>query len=299
MSHCKVFFLSLFVAFHFSIVAAEEFPDADIQWILDQYNVSEPVSLIPSEGFAGWTQSGGANIAAASKWTNSEGKFVLEYSEKTSNDVGGDIVTAKQYTNFVLDFSWIASKGCNSGIKYRFKRFTNESNNATSWLGCEYQILDDFNKPEGTKDDGQWSAASLYNMFAPDKETKRLKPHGQVNTGRIIVLDSHVEHWLNGAKVLEYEVGSDAWKKAYEQSKYPTLRVSPEGFGENPTGFIMLQDHRSTITFETVVIREICEERSISKLERVARYHTDGKNPTGILRLFRRILDRETRNKVQ
>ena len=257
MSRKIVFSLLLFAAFCFSAIAAEDFPDADIRWILDQYNVSEPVSLIPVEGFAGWTKSGGAKIPDQSKWTNKEGKLVLEYSDSTEDYAGGEIVTAKQYTNFVLDFAWIASEKCNSGIKYRFKKFVNPDKNTSSWLGCEYQILDDGK----STNQGKGSTASLYEMFAADKEKKRLNPHGEVNTGRIIVLDTHIEHWLNGEKVLVCVVGNDAWKKAYAESKFPTLQVNPEGFGENPTGFLMLQDHGRAISFEKIIIREIGEKR--------------------------------------
>ena len=257
MTRTVAFLFLWFAILCLSATADDAFPDADIQWILDQYHVSEPVSLIPAEGFAGWTKSGGAQIATPSKWTNKDGKLILEHSDRTQNYAGGEIVTVKQYTNFVLDFAWIASEKCNSGVKYRFKQFTNKNNNASSWLGCEYQILDD----SKSKEQGKGSTASLYEMFAPDKEKKRLNPHGQINTGRIVVLDTHIEHWLNGAKVLVCVVGSDAWKKAYAESKFPTLRVKPEGFGENPTGFIMLQDHGGSITFEQVIIREIGEKR--------------------------------------
>ena len=257
MSRKIALFPLLFVGLCLSAIADEAFPNADIQWILDQYNVSEPVSLIPVEGFAGWTKSGGAKIPDLSKWTNKEGKFTLEFSDNTADYPGGDIVTAKEYTNFVLDFVWIASEKCNSGIKYRFKKFVNPSNNSSSWLGCEYQILDDAK----STNQGKGSTASLYEMFAPDKEKKRLNPHGEVNTGRIVVLDKHIEHWLNGEKVLVCEVGNDAWKKAYAESKFPTLQVNPEGFGENPTGFLMLQDHGRSITFEKIIIREIGQKR--------------------------------------
>jgi hypothetical protein len=89
-----------------------------------------------------------------------------------------------------------------------------------------------------------------------------LNPYGEVNTGRIVVLDNHVEHWLNGKKVLQYEIGSDAWNKAISTSKYSRDDAKAEGFGENPSGFIMLQDHQHTITFEKIVIREIGSKKN-------------------------------------
>ena len=247
-------------------VTDKELPDAGIQWILEQYNVSEPVSLIPTEGLGGWTKPYGAKLPAQSKWINNGGKLILDRSDRTKNDVGGDLVTAKQYGNFILDFAWIATEGCNSGIKFRLKDFGADGakvncSKTFGWLGCEYQILDDFNNAEGTKDKGQWSTASLYSVFAPDKEKKHLNPHGQLNTGRIIVLDNYIEHWLNGERVLQYEVSSDSWKTALSQSKYHREDAKAEGFGENSKGFIMLQDHWNTIIFEKIVIREIGEKR--------------------------------------
>ena len=265
MSLNKSLFSLLLATFCFSGIAVGEFPDSDIQWILDQYQVSEPVSLIPAEGLAGWTWHSGQEITQA-KWSNQGGKLFLDRSNRTHDLPGGDLVSAKQYTNFVLDFSWIATKGCNSGIKYRLKDFGADGAKVNyskdfGWLGCEYQVLDDANNGEGNKDDGRWSTASLYSVFAPDKEKKRLNPFGQVNSGRIVVLDNHVEHWLNGEKVLQYEIGSETWKKAIGTSKYSREDAKAEGFGENPTGFLMLQDHQNTITFEKVVIREIGQKK--------------------------------------
>ena len=264
----KIALVSLIgVALCFWAVAAEEFPDADIQWILDQYKVSEPVSLIAAEGLTGWTRTGGGEIAPQSKWTNKEGKLTLEFSERTKDFQGGDIVTAKQYTNFVLDFSWNAARRCNSGIKYRVKDFgATGATHARGWLGCEYQILDDFNRGEGASDDGRFASASLYFVFAPDKDAKKLNPHGEKNTGRIIVLDNRIEHWLNGKKVLQCEVGNEAWKQAIVDSKFAKAEGEGYaersfGFGENRTGFLLLQDHGGSITFEKIVIREIGEKR--------------------------------------
>ena len=259
-----VFSLILLVAFCLSSIADERFPDSDIQWILDQYHVSEPVSLIPAEGLAGWTWHNGRRIAQA-RWSVQEGKLVLDHSEQNRNLPGGDLVTAEQYTNFVLDFAWIVSRGTNSGIRYRLKNFPNiEGAEVSGWLGCEYQLLDDFNRGEGTRGDGRWSTASLYELFAPDKTKKHLNPHGQVNTGRIVVLDNRLEHWLNGEKVMQCKVGNDAWKNAVVQSKFKREGIKTgEGFGENPMGFISLQEYGNDnpITFDKIVIREIGEKK--------------------------------------
>jgi len=266
MAHKIALFFLFFAAFSLSGIADERFPDSDIQWILDQYHVSPSKSLIPDEGFAGWTRHYGEAIPAVFKWTNQRGKFVLNQSEKTADLPGGDLVTAKQYTNFILDFVWIASKGCNSGIKYRLKDFGKEGAKVNysedfGWLGCEFQILDTFHDCE---DGGRDATASLYTVFAPDK-TRKLNPFGEINTGRIVVLDTHIEHWLNGKKVLDFQVGSESWKNAIATSKFSREDAKAEGFGENPSGLIMLQDHGNTITYEKVIIREIGDSRSKSR----------------------------------
>ena len=254
MPQRNVFFFLFFVMLCLLGIADERFSDSDIQWILDQYQVSEPVSLIPAEGFAGWTTHEGKEKP---RWSNQKGQLVLDRADRSRHIPEGDFLIDRQYTNFVFDFVWVATQGCNSGIKYRLKDFGEagaKANNKTfSWLGNEYQILDDANHVEGNKGDGRWSTASLYYILAPDKAKKHLNPHGHANTGRIIVLDNHIEHWLNGKKVLQYEVGSEIWKNSIEQGKFATV----EGFGENPTGFIMLQDHGDAIIFEKIVIREI------------------------------------------
>lgn len=257
MSRKIAFFPLLCVALCLSSVAADEFPDADIRWILDKYNVSQPQSLIAAEGLVGWTKPGGREIAAPSKWSNKEGKLTLEFSDRTRDFQGGDIVTSKQYTNFVLDFAWIASKGINNGIKYRVKDFgETRARLAKGWLGCEYQILD-----ENAGSFGKGSTGSLYQLFAPDKETKKLHPFGERNTGRVIVLDNHIEHWLNGKKVMQCEVGSDAWKQAVADSKFKRDDGTSFGFGENPTGYLMITDHGGTIIYDKIVVREIGEKR--------------------------------------
>jgi hypothetical protein len=250
--------LILFLFVSSSGITAED-SDAGIQWILDRYQVSEPVSLIPKKGLDGWTTHYGKD-AAQTKWSNKDGKLVLDLDDKDHEH--GDLVTAKPYTNFILDFAWIASKGCNSGVKFRLKDFGEigakvNYSKTFGWLGCEYQILDDSNNGEGKKGQGQWAAASLYSMFAPDKEKKRLNPHGKANEGRIVVLDNHIEHWLNGEKVLEYDIGSDVWNKALAEGKFARAKK----FGANPTGFIMLQDHGHTVSFEKIEIREIVRKK--------------------------------------
>ncbi|GHT21008.1 glycosyl hydrolase [Planctomycetales bacterium] len=225
------------------------------------YAVAEPVSLIPEKGLDGWTTHYGKPLTQT-RWRNEDGKLVLEPPGKDYDHANGDIVTAKQYTNFVLDFDWIASKGCNSGVKYRLKDF-GAVGAKINWsktfgiLGAEYQVLDDPNSGEGKDPGGVHSAGGLYSVLGPDPKKKHLNPAGQVNHGRLIVAGNHVEHWLNGEKVLEYEAGSEQWKEAVSKSKF----AAADGFGENPAGNLMLQDHGHKVTFTKLIIREIQESK--------------------------------------
>jgi hypothetical protein len=158
---------------------------------------------------------------------------------------GGDLVTERQYKNFVLDFEWTISKGGNSGIKYRYKNFDGKG-----WLGLEYQVLDDYGTPEGKKPKN--NTATLYDIL-PTKSQKSLKPNDQINRGRIVVNGNRIEHWLNGRLVMCTTVGSKEWKKGIAESKFNGI----EGFGENSTGHIMVQDHGGEVWFHKITIREI------------------------------------------
>ncbi|MDR2761277.1 MAG: DUF1080 domain-containing protein [Planctomycetaceae bacterium] len=234
---------------------SDELPNDDsknLQWLNDKFDVSEPVSLIPQKNLDGWTAHYGKEPKG--KWITKNGNLICL---GTKSGLSGDLVSKKEYENFILDFEWINSKGGNSGIKYKLKDFGQiggiiNQNDKFTWLGCEYQILDDENNREGKNNKGKNSAASLYTVIAADKN-KKLNPNGQPNAGRIIVANEHVEHWLNGEKVLEYNLNSNDWKSAYEKSKF----ARAENFAQNKSGFIMLQDHGNEITFTKLIIREL------------------------------------------
>lgn len=197
-------------------------------------------SLLQENSLEGWTTIGGKTPPSA--WRISEGTLHLKGK-------GGDIISDRDYENYILDFVWTISKGGNSGIKYRFKRFDGKG-----WLGPEYQVLDDFNTGEGKKPKN--STATLYDIKAANAE-KRLNPHTEKNYGRIVVCGDKLEHWLNGKKVVEIVVGSEEWKQLISQSKFRDIH----GFGENNLGRIMLQDHQCEVFFHKISIREIVEAK--------------------------------------
>jgi hypothetical protein len=158
---------------------------------------------------------------------------------------GGDIITDAEFTDFELQWDWKLAPDGNSGVKY----FVLESR--SSALGHEYQMVDDVRGPDGVKGHGKQLTASFYDVLAPTNTP--VKPAGELNSSRIFVKGNHVEHWLNGAKVLEYECGSALVKAAVAASKFKTTA----GFGNKVKGHLLLQDHGTDVWFRNVKIREL------------------------------------------
>ena len=163
-----------------------------------------------------------------------------------------DLVTREAYKNFELKFEWKVSKAGNSGVFFHMKEsLTHESNNGNSpnWLdNFEMQILDDinFNDTAAIR-----SAGSLYDLIIP--QHKHLKPIGEYNEARLIVNGNHVEHWLNGNKVVEYEMGSSAMAKLLAESKF---KNNPN-YGSSPDGLIMFQHHGQKVWFKNISVRRL------------------------------------------
>jgi hypothetical protein len=162
------------------------------------------------------------------------------------SDHGGDIITKKQYENFELYLEWKISSQSNSGIFYHVQEGLT---NAIYETAPEYQLIDCKGWPEEL-DPKQCSGAN-YAMHAP--KNAKVKPVGEWNTTRIIVKNSHVEHWLNGNKVVEYELWSDDWKERKAAGKW----AEAEHYGMAKSGHIGLQDHGGLTVFRNIKIREI------------------------------------------
>jgi hypothetical protein len=159
---------------------------------------------------------------------------------------GGDIISDAEFNDFDLEWEWKQVPGGNSGLKY----FVTESRNAP--LGHEYQMIDDEHEPDAKQAKGKRVTAAFYDVLAPTSKPPT-KPEGEINHSRILVRGNHVEHWLNGKKVLEYECGSEALKTALADSKF---NATP-AFGEKIKGHILLQNHHSEVWFRNIKIREL------------------------------------------
>ncbi|HYE99485.1 MAG TPA: DUF1080 domain-containing protein [Planctomycetota bacterium] len=155
----------------------------------------------------------------------------------------GDLHTRKKYRDFELEFEWKIAPGANSGVKYRLRG-----------IGPEYQLIDDA-KHADSRNNPQRATASLYDVKAPAAD-KPLKPAGEWNASRIVAKGSHLEHWLNGAKVLEIDIDGEEWNALYAKSKFVKTKGAEQWFGRE-AGPIMLQDHGDEVWFRALRIREL------------------------------------------
>ena len=183
---------------------------------------------------AGWTVEGGA----------------LAHMAGSSPD-GGDIITAEEFDNFDLQLEWRISPGGNSGIKYLISEDLIKTGH--DGLGFEMQVLDDDRNPDAKAGkDGNRRAGALSDLIPPAPD-KVLQPVGDWNVARVLVEGTHVEHWLNGRRVLAFDIGSPDLTARIADSKFK----NQVGFGEVRRGHILLQDHGNAVWFRDIKIRPL------------------------------------------
>ncbi|MDR0726079.1 MAG: DUF1080 domain-containing protein [Prevotellaceae bacterium] len=218
-------------------------------------------SISPAEAADGWkllwdgkTTEGwrGAKINAFPQkgWTIENGILKVHKSGGGESTNGGDIVTVRKYRNFILKVDFKITPGANSGIKYFVNPDLNKGEGSA--IGCEFQILDDKKHPDaklGVK--GNRTLGSLYDLI-PTINSGNFNIN-EFNNATVVVMDNHVEHLLNGIKVVEYERNNQMWNALVAYSKYKDW---PD-FGNAAEGHILLQDHGDEVWFKNIKIKEL------------------------------------------
>jgi len=158
---------------------------------------------------------------------------------------GADLVTVDQFADFELSFEWKVGPGGNSGVFFRLT----EAEREPYWTGPEMQLLDDDGHADGRVP--KTSAGANYGLHAPIRGAA--KPAGEWNSARIVVRGPNVEHWLNGVRVVVYELWTDEWRAKVAKTKFAKW----PGYGMAESGHIGLQDHGDPVWYRNIKLREL------------------------------------------
>jgi len=197
---------------------------------------SQTIDLLADQKLDQWVTARGEEVQSG--WSFEDGAL------KCEGRGAGLLLTKKNYRNFELSWEWKISEGGNSGIKYRVRKY------GTSLLGCEYQMLDDPTDRYGAHSKN--STASLYAIWEPVGE-KIQHPAGQWNQSRIVLKGNHIQHYLNGLKMVDGRIGSRDWFRRVQESKFK----SAAKFSLNKSGQIMLTEHGNPTWFRQMTITEL------------------------------------------
>jgi Domain of Unknown Function (DUF1080) len=205
---------------------------------------ANPVSLFDGKTLNGW--HGFNKTGEVKNWDIEDSAMVCLGAAKDAH--GGDIVSDKEYENFELSWQWKITKGGNSGMMYHV--IEDPKYKTTYETGPEYQMIDDIGF-ESKLEEWQKSGADYAMNLANDK--KKLMPVGQWNSSKIVFNKGHVEHWLNGEKIVEFQAWDDKWNKEKKEGKWKDY---PD-YGVAKKGHIALQDHGHKAYIKNIVITEL------------------------------------------
>jgi hypothetical protein len=193
--------------------------------------------LFDGKSLDGWNSWKTKQPLSEGAWTVKDGALTL------AGKGGGDIYTAEPYENFEFSVQWKTTG--NSGILIRVDP---KASGPIYGVAPEIQIMND--NPKATK---STSAGGLYALYDLSVEEKKINPDGW-NQVRIRLVDGHGEHWFNGDKVADYQIGSDDWKSAVGKSKF---KGAIDKFGLNANGHLGFQDHGASVAFRNIKIRKV------------------------------------------
>ncbi|HSR68425.1 MAG TPA: DUF1080 domain-containing protein [Acidobacteriota bacterium] len=214
-------------------------PESEVNTLSEEERAQGWRLLFDGRTFDGWRGYGGEKVPEA--WEIQDGAMAYVPGKQDR----GDIMTEDEFKNFELRLQWKISPGGNSGIFFHV-----DGGQDWSWqTGPEMQVLDNEGHADGRSP--LTSAGSNYALHAPSSDVTR--PVGEWNQVRILVEGPHVEHWLNGVKIVEYELWSEDWEQRVEASKFKDM----DGYGRAGRGHIVLQDHGNKVWFRDIKIRPI------------------------------------------
>ncbi len=218
------------------------------------YKMSVDNTLSKTEKQQGWkllfdgkTQNGWRYYQnkPSNSWEASNGTLHSKGSANNYGSINADLMTKEQYDNFELSIDWKISPKGNSGILY----LVTEDQKSSYLSGPEYQIIDDINFPQKLED---WQKTGANYAMNPAPAAAP-NPVGEWNRTRIVVNKGHTEHWLNGKKIVEYQIGSKEWKQNKMNGKWKDAPA----YGMAKKGYIALQDHGSEAWFKNIKIRKL------------------------------------------
>jgi len=205
----------------------------------------EWIDLFDGKSLAGW-HGYNKGTDSVNNWIIEDGALVcLGASE---HDTGGDIVTEREFANFELEWEWKLEAGSNSGVMYHVVE--DPKYKGPYETGPEYQMIDDEGWPGGLE---EWQKTGVDYAMNLASDKKVVKPIGEWNSSKIVYNDGHVEHWLNGDKIVEFEVGTDEWNKEKAEGKWKDF---PD-YASVKKGKIALQDHGKKAYFKNIRIKEL------------------------------------------
>ncbi|MBY5957273.1 DUF1080 domain-containing protein [Membranicola marinus] len=200
--------------------------------------------LFDGNSLDGWRDYQGTEVTGP--WKVVDG---MMEAQGEGADEYGYLSTTDQYENFILTFNWKISEGGNSGVLYHVME--RDGYKVPYVTGPEYQVLDDVGFPAELED---WQLTGAdYAMHVADPDKKELKPVGEWNSSKIVFDNGHVEHWLNGKKIVEFEAWTEDWFERKNSGKWADVRE----YGLPRKGYIVLQDHGAKAWYKDIKIKEL------------------------------------------